>query len=581
MNEGIEIKAGIKAQNIAQNPDLPIAPQNFAPERIPDSNGENGGVYFELNLRNGRGKERQQDLLTTFSTENPTESNSFSVENPAELVSFSHENSNRKTFYTDVSARQNVFNDDAETSTESFSYSTNRSNRDVYETNFNSRNPANNSPDWKQLSLDDFVEVVKNNRDFIEFRDKPNEFWRDVRRFSESKNIETGENSLNTFDDGSRIFDRKENRSSFFDGKDDVKSSAPPKNYDEPFNQLKDKLKFYDERFDQADDRPKIYESGKESVGTLDEIKPSVPPVLAQPSGKSESPKASKYEKLVAEMNASKLSPDEFAETLPPQDKEIFKARYQLDVTFGAKDLISDEVNAFQSEPSHVREIAVLSKENRIFTGKDTIAPVDLPKPSSREIAFAAGNIAPFSENTFPDSDPKIIEPNDLKFQDKSAQVAVGSRALPLTSESGGAARIVNHSTVSENSTNIGAVSRRDGGAALGGALISGAFTSIENYKNAESGKIGGSDLFGKADIFGRGVFSAGATGAMMSAAVGSVIPNGNATVGGVLGFISSVVVGVEADQGLRWLGGDRPTAVAPLSSFANSFTPNLQTPLA
>ena len=288
-------------------------------------------------------------------------------------------------------------------------------------------------------------------------------------------------------------------------------------------------------------------------------------------------------------MNAKKLSPDEFAETLPPKDREMFKARYQLDVTFGTKILTGDEVNTVQTGQFRVREtvaennvqVAALPKEIHVFSHEGKIAPLEnAPALTSREIAVGAENVVPSSANTFIDSEPKIIESNDLKFQDKSSQVAVGGNANPILTD-GGATRAVNHYAVSENSSNVSAVGRRDGGAAMGGALISGAFTSIENYKNAESRGIGGSHSIGNTDIYGRSVFSAGATGVMMSAAIGSVIPNADATVGGVLGFISSVVVGVEAEQGLRWLGGDRPTTVVPLNQLDNAFPPNFQPLLA
>lgn len=492
MSDGIKLKTGIQAQTVVQNSDLPFAPSVQPPQNSSTAaSNENGGVYFELSWQNGRGKERKQDLLTAINGENPSEPISYR------------------------------------------------------------RNSVNKQLDWKELPLDEFVDLVENNRDFAEFRDQPREFWRDVRRFSETKNITADKDFLDAFDDTAQTFERKE-----------------------------EKLKFFDEQKAHA----KVFESKKDAIKIFDENNENTAKIFDKKLEKDVSPNISRYEKLVAEMNAKQLLPDEFAETLPPKEREIFKARYQLDATFGAKTLTGDDVNTVQNGQFHSREIAVqnnvetaaLPKEIHFFSHEGKIAPLEnTPTLTSREIAVGAKNVAPFSANTFIDSESKIIESNDSKFQDKFSQVAVGGSANSITTESG-AARVICYNAISENSSNIAAVARRDGGAAMGGALISGAFASIENYKNAESREIGGSSSVGNADIFGRSVFSAGATGVMMSAAIGSVIPNADASVGGVLGFISGIVVGVETEQGLRWLDGDRPTIVLLPNKAENSLAVNL-----
>jgi hypothetical protein len=552
MSDGIELKAEIKAQTVAQNPDLLIESSELpSPHNHFTANGsENGGVYFELNVRNGRGRERQQDLFTTFSVESPTEPTSFSGENSTEPISFLHENSNSPTFYRGNSSHQNGYE---ENSTEPVFYGANYSNGNSYGINDSGGNSSDNLPDWRELSLDDFVYLVENNEDFAAFRSQSREFWRDVRRFPESNNIELdGENLPNVFDDSVDIFERKEDKLKFVDKEDSVKF------------------------FDELKDKPKLFEAQPDTINLFDENNENAAKTLDKKVEKDESPDISRYEKLVAEMNAKQLSPDEFAETLPPKDREIFKARYQLDQTFGTETLPADDINIVQTEQLRIRETAALPKEIQTFSHEGNNLPLENAPPlTSREIAVGAENVVPLSGNTFADSEPKTIEPSDLKFQDKSSQVAVGGNTNPILTDSG-TARVVNHNAVSENSSNIAAVVRRDGGAAMGGALISGAFTSIENYKNAESREIGGSNSVGNTDVYGRSVFSAGATGLMMSAAIGSVIPNSDATVGGVLGFISSVVVGVEADQGLRWLGGDRPTTIAPSINTENSLAANL-----
>jgi hypothetical protein len=542
MSDGIELQAGIKAQTVAQNSDLPIEPAEL-PHNYPTADGiENGGVYFELNLRNNRGRARQQDLLTTFSGENSTES-----------TSFLHENSNSSTFYRGNSSHQKGYE---ENSTEPIVYGANHSNGNGYGVNSGSRNSTNNSPDWRELSLEDFVELVENNEDFAAFRNQPRELRHDVRRFSESNNIENGGEDLpNVFDEFVDLLERKEDKPKFFDQEDGASF------------------------FDEPKDKAKLFETQEDTIKIFDENDENVVKFLGKTVRKNAPPNISEYEKLIAEMNAKKLSPDEFAETLPPKDREIFKARYQLDQTFGTKTLSGDDVNSVQNGELRVNEAAVEKKNQAaalpIEIHIHSIEGENSPTLTSREIAAGTETVVPFSGNTFADSDLKIIESNDLKFQDKSSQVAVGGNTNLIIADSG-AVRGINHNVVSESSSNVSAVGRRDGGAAMGGALISGAFASIENYKNAESGQINGSYSIRNTDVYGRSVFSPGATGVMMSAAIGSVIPNSEATVGGVLGFISSVVVGVEAEQGLRWLGGDRPTAIVPSNNTENPLTANL-----
>lgn len=296
----------------------------------------------------------------------------------------------------------------------------------------------------------------------------------------------------------------------------------------------------------------------------------------------------SKYDELLTEMKSEKLSLDDLAETLPPKDREIFKARYQIDKTFGANIFKSDGVTLNETGQSRVREIAfesgqivALPPDVRQELREEKNSPVGdtVPVLTRREIIADAKKPVMFGEEVAKIPLSEKTESGELKFQDKSSQIAVGNNNNPLLAENG-ATRVVNN-PVSDTSSNVNSVVRRDGGAAMGGALINGSFASIDNFKNAENKEISGSHLVGNTNFDGSQSFAAGATGAMMSAAIGSLIPGSDAVIGGVVGFISGIVVGVEADQGLRWLSGDRPTAIAPSGNINlledNSFAPNLQ----
>lgn len=192
-------------------------------------------------------------------------------------------------------------------------------------------------------------------------------------------------------------------------------------------------------------------------------------------------------------------------------------------------------------------------------------------------------NASPAEENTFGTADVKIPVIGSDIISDRKALKDVeyekASKGLPgnapniLLTENG-ASRSANNSSADTAASVNAATRRTDGGTAVGGALISGALTTNDNYKNLESRDISRSHFVGNAAISESGGKAAGATGVMMSAAIGSIVPNSEAAAGGVLGSVSGVVVGVEADQGLRWLG-ENPAIFGATADRSNLLTEN------
>lgn len=99
------------------------------------------------------------------------------------------------------------------------------------------------------------------------------------------------------------------------------------------------------------------------------------------------------------------------------------------------------------------------------------------------------------------------------------------------------------------------------------GALINGALLTIEKYRKAKLSNVGLWADAARDDASFR--FSAGATGAMMGATIGSVVPLAEKGCGEILGFASSVVVGL-SDSGLRSLGAN--ALVSVITSGVQSF---------
>lgn len=465
------------------------------------SGNENGGAYFELNWQTGQGQSRRQTLLTTYGE--PATADSGGTDSAPTSDAGGGNSYQPTTFGDDGNHHGYVGNLNASSSYGGDGDSPVHSN--YYGANSNDSLPPSSTEDSSVPSWNDLVNLISDSRDSSELQNETPNFWREVRRISETKTFQN------------------------------------------------------------------------------------------EDAGETES--VSEYDDLLTTMRSEKLSPEEFAETLPPKEREIFKARYQIDQTFGANLFESDGVTLSETAQNHVREVAaeteqivalpanarLASREGKPIVFSEKFAPESeeiVPVPTRREIGNNAKNAVVFGENTLNRPLPKRIESGEIKLPDKSAQVAVGSNTTSAVIDNGAARTVSN--TVSDNSSSVNAIVRRDGGAAQGGALINGSFASIDNFKNAENKAIGNSGSVGNAGFDGGKSSAAGATGTMMSAAVGSLIPGSDAVVGGVVGFISGVVVGVEPDQGLRWLSGERPAEVAPPNynlnlQEENSFAPNLQ----
>ncbi|MDQ2746011.1 MAG: hypothetical protein M3T96_01985 [Acidobacteriota bacterium] len=308
-------------------------------------------------------------------------------------------------------------------------------------------------------------------------------------------------------------------------------------------------------------------------------------------------PTASKYENLLSQASPKQLSLDDFAKTLPPPDREVFQARIQIDQTFGANIFENDGVTlnangqirlqaTFKEgeidQPPHFRADSLAGKSAPI--GNDGA-------PLTREIAFVDakkdrsefGRTPEFKQPAITANNLKNLENSELKSPDKWAQIAANSSSVGnnFLLENGAARTANGGSALSDNSANISAVTRREGGTAtVGGALVGNSLTANHSYKNSESGEINKSRSLNNYDANGGKSFAAGATGAMMSAAIGSLISDSKSHIGGAVGFVSGVFVGAEADQGVRWLGADKNISGAAADNSRtlpeNSSAPNL-----
>ena len=520
MSHNVELKTTVQPPTAPQNPD-----SNDVEATVPTTDystlaggNENGGVYFELNWQTGQGQNRQQNLLTTYSGRTSVETPSFDS-NGNILDPTILDFSGNSSSPTAPDFNGNAYSPNA------YGYGGNHSG-------YNDNQNESNLYGYGENLLQPDYYGVNSNEPFS--------------LYSTDNSSVLSWNDLVDLIGGNRDFS-------------DFQNETP-----EFWHEVR---QFSETNVFQSED-------GTETTGV------------------------SKYENRLTEMQSKELSPEEFAETLPPKEREVFKARNQIDETFGANLFESDGVTLSETGQSRVREVAlengqtIVLPANARFESHEgkPVAFVEKAVPENenekivpvltrREIINNAKNAVVFGENIPNRPLSKRIESGEIKLQDKSTQVAVGNSTTSTVIDNG-AARVVNN-MVADNSSSVNSIVRRDGGAAMGGALINGSLASFDNFKNTENKGVGNSNSVGNANFNGGKSFAAGATGTMMSAAIGSLIPGSDAVVSGVVGFISGVVIGAEADQGLRWLSGERPT-IAPSNNNLNlpeenSFAPTLQ----
>ena len=413
------------------------------------------------------------------------------------------------------------------------------------------KNPTN--PTWSDL-----VNLVREHEDFAEFRQQPKRFWQQVRQMSGTKIVkDNGGNETRTTSRYEEL--RADTRTKKLSPREFAKTLPP--NEKAAFKACQQLRKtFGANNFN--DDGITLNEAGQTrfreisvSKGRAADSRASNPASKFSLSGDAP---AKTPGKIPADAPGD-LLPRELAETPPPNERAIFEARVQTEETFGADLFNDDGVTRSEAGQIRFREISIDPRRAAGLSEGEFSLSGDALAVLRDEPMFGANSAALPGADVAVPQDFKVVVSGNSTLQN-IAPVAVSPAASGNTA---GASLVLSESfpprvltnAAPENITNNNAAARRDSGTVIGGALINGAFAAIDNYHNLENKEIGGSRAVGNVWSEGGDGFAAGATGAMFGAAVGKVIPGAGTVVGGVLGFVSSVVVGVEVDQGLRWLG--------------------------
>ncbi len=331
-------------------------------------------------------------------------------------------------------------------------------------------------------------------------------------------------------------------------------------------------------------------------------------------NGKSEPRAVSRYGELFRQMERHGGRLETFLATLPPGERNVFEARYQINRTFGADNLFVGSgialdrrgdfpVRVFLSQngknvelPPHAI-ISLLNGKNVEISPRSIMNLLNgknLNSSLPQTISGAPGGDF-FGEGIALPENAAIFTNGAVLLNAKSAALLSLSLALyqniqvmlPLTDV---AAEIVpqnqpddfmpkalnlpndrlkaraSNQAAFENANRSENVLKRTNEGNVAGALINGALTTIDEYRKSRYQAEAPAKIDSTNIGFG---FSAGATGAMMGATVGCIVPLAEKSVGEVLGFAASVVVGL-TDSGLRSLGVN--TLVSVITTGAQIF---------
>lgn len=283
-------------------------------------------------------------------------------------------------------------------------------------------------------------------------------------------------------------------------------------------------------------------------------------------NGKLEPRVVSSYGELLEQFKRSGANLETFLNSLSPNERNVFHARFQINQTFGANELFFGNGIALDKNGQFPLHIFLSSNGKPTdfppfsflgFGGKSEFSAENLLLLENRHI-FSNGQFLLTSGNAallglslaiYQNADAMLILKDVAVETLPSAKMPLEQTAARLSSgiESGkvsDAARLRNEIIIAA-------------------ALVSGALMTAEKYRKAKFGRVDAWTDFDDEDS--EYYFSAGATGALMGAAIGSVVPLAEKNIGEILGFTTGVIVGLN-DDGLQKLGAN-----ALVSAIKNS----------
>lgn len=280
-----------------------------------------------------------------------------------------------------------------------------------------------------------------------------------------------------------------------------------------------------------------------------------------------------------------------FLTSLPKSERNVFLARYQINQTFGASELFAGRRGVALNKNGQfpLQNFLSANGKNQELSASSVLSLLG-GDVSEKEVAklLEQSDIFLGSQLLINPKSAALLGLGLALCQNINALLAldeiVQEAFIPKQSQETNAPKILNEpiaaprfnaKNVVENSETFNvAATKRAGEMLAAGALVNGALATIERYNKVKRQSL---DLWADAKADDAGFrFSAGATGAMMGATVGCVVPLAEKGIGEILGFASSVVVGL-TDSGLRSLGANALVSVitSGVQTFLNASAVN------
>lgn len=241
-----------------------------------------------------------------------------------------------------------------------------------------------------------------------------------------------------------------------------------------------------------------------------------------------------------------------FLNSLPPQEREVFQARYLLNQTLGADELYIGKGIVIDKNGQFMLREFLENNGKKLETPLNTVLGLfggNLSETSTAslftngQLLLNAKTAALLSLSITLYQNANSLLPLTEAFSEINPQNLLGR-----TNENGGMRFVENNLDNSKVNAE-----RRNRESMIAAALINGAMVVLDERE--ESANVKGDARKGGETILGN-MFSAGASGSMLGAVIGCVVPLAESNVGTALGFAASIVVGT-SERGLRYLSAN------------------------
>ncbi|MEP6901753.1 MAG: hypothetical protein ABJA66_08385 [Actinomycetota bacterium] len=282
-------------------------------------------------------------------------------------------------------------------------------------------------------------------------------------------------------------------------------------------------------------------------------------------NGKLEPRAVSRYGELVEQLNRSGQQLNQngerlknFLASLPSGEREIFEARYRIFQTFGANELfVGNGITLDKHGQFPVRGYLMSGGKNPELSPHTVLSLLGGNVSFEKFESLKDASIFTNEEVLLSVKSAALLSLNLAFYQNVNARLSledVAFNSFSPKSLSDPTEQVPTRLT-NQNVFENGKVNGRTTEAIVIAGFINGGLAALDKFKDSGHRKVGAQRGNVAANlIFG---FSAGATGVLMGASIGCLVPLAESSVGEILGFTASVVIGL-TNSGVRTMDAAR-----------------------